>query len=49
MKSDIKFNINIDNGLYFGNKNSYKENHNIFISGITHETEQVIKWEITRL
>ena len=44
-----KFNINIDNGLYFGNKNSYKENHNIFISGITHETEQVIKWEITRL
>ena len=44
-----KFNINIDNGLYFGNKNSYKENHNIFISGKTHETEQVIKWEITRL
>jgi uncharacterized heparinase superfamily protein len=44
-----KFNINIDNGLYFGNKNSYKENHNIFISGITHETEQVIKWEIKRL
>ena len=44
-----KFDINIDNGLYFGNKNSYKENHNIFISGITHETEQVIKWEITRL
>jgi len=44
-----KFDINIDNGLYFGNKNSYKENHNIFISGITHESEQVIKWEITRL
>jgi uncharacterized heparinase superfamily protein len=44
-----KFDINIDNGLYFGNKNSYKENHNIFISGITHEAEQVIKWEITRL
>mgnify|MGYP001477154004 FL=1 len=44
-----KFDINIDNGLYFGNKNSYKENHNIFISGITHETEQVIKWEIARL
>jgi uncharacterized heparinase superfamily protein len=44
-----KFDINIDNGLYFGNKNSYKENHNIFISGITHETEQIIKWEITKL
>ena len=28
-------NINIDNGLYFGIKNSYKENQNIFISGIT--------------
>jgi hypothetical protein len=27
----------------------YKENHNIFISGITHEAEQVIKWEITKL
>jgi uncharacterized heparinase superfamily protein len=44
-----KFDINIDNGLYFGNKNSYKENNNIFISGITHEAEQVIKWEITKL
>ena len=29
------FDINIDNSLYFGNKNSYKENRNIFISGIT--------------
>ena len=28
------FDINIDNSLYFGNKNSYKENQNIFISGI---------------
>ena len=44
-----KFDINIDNGLYFGNKNSYKENHNIFISGITLETEQIIRWEITKL
>ena len=44
-----KFDINIDNGLYLGNKNSYKENHNIFISGLTNETEQVIRWEIARL
>jgi len=44
-----KFDINIENGLYFGNKNSYKENHNIFISGITHETEEIIRWEITKL
>ncbi|MDA8766188.1 heparinase II/III-family protein [Candidatus Pelagibacter bacterium] len=44
-----KFDISIDNGLYFGNKNSYKENHNIFITGITHETEEIIRWEITKL
>ena len=43
------FDINIDNGLYFGNKNSYKENQNIFISGITMQTEdQTIRWEITK-
>ncbi len=44
-----KFDINIDNGLYFGNKNSYKENQNIFISGRNNEKEQVIKWEISKL
>ena len=44
-----KFDISIDNGLYFGNKNSYKENHNIFISGITHEVDEIIRWEITKL
>lgn len=44
-----KFDISIDNGLYFGNKNSYKENHNIFISGITHKAEEIIRWEITKL
>ena len=43
------FEINIDNGLYFGNKNSYKENQNIFISGMNNEKEQVIKWEISKL
>ena len=43
------FDINIDNGLYFGNKNSYIENQNIFISGINNEKEQVIKWEISKL
>ena len=44
-----KFNINIDNGLYFGNKNSYKENQYIFISGMNNEKEQKIKWEISKL
>ena len=43
------FDINIDNSLYFGNKNSYKENRNLFISGITKMPDQVIKWEITKL
>ena len=44
-----KFDINIDNGLYFGNKNSYKENQNIFISGMNNEKVQIIKWEISKL
>ncbi len=43
------FDINIDNGLYFGNKNSYKENQNIFITGMNNEKEQIIKWEINKL
>ena len=43
------FDINIDNGLYFGNKNLYKENQNIFISGMNNEKEQIIKWEINKL
>ena len=43
------FNINIDNGLYLGIKNSYKENQNICISGIIKEKSQIIKWEITKL
>jgi len=43
------FDINIDNGLYFGNKNSYQENQNIFISGMSNESEQIIKWEISKI
>ena len=43
------FDINIDNGLYLGIKNSYKENQNICISGISSEKSQTIKWEITKL
>ena len=41
--------INIDNGLYFGKKNSYSNNQNIFISGMTNDENQTIKWEITKL
>ena len=43
------FDINIDNGLYFGNKNSYIQNQNIFISGICNKLEETIKWEISKL
>jgi len=43
------FDINIDNGLYLGNKNSYKDNQNIFISGITNVLNETVKWEITKL
>ena len=41
--------INIDNGLYLGVKNSYKENQNICISGICKEENQTVKWEFTKL
>ena len=43
------FDINIDNGLYFGKKNSYKENQNIFISGMTQSKNQTIKCELNKL
>tara|TARA_B100001057_G_scaffold274088_1_gene274386 strand:+ start:1097 stop:2722 length:1626 start_codon:yes stop_codon:yes gene_type:complete len=43
------YEINIDNGLYFGNKNSYIENQNIFISGISNDNEEIIQWEIKKI
>jgi uncharacterized heparinase superfamily protein len=42
-------NMNIDNGLYFGKKDSFVENQNIVISGMTNDENQTIKWEITKL
>jgi uncharacterized heparinase superfamily protein len=44
-----KYDINIDNGLYFGNKNLYSENQNIFISGISGSQTESIKWEIKKI
>ena len=41
--------MNIDTGLYFGKKNSFVSNQNIFISGMTNGDNQTIKWEITKL
>ena len=43
------YEINIDKGLYFGNKNSYIENQNIFVSGILNDYEENIKWEIKKI
>ena len=43
------FNINIDNGLYFGNKNSYTNNQNIFISGISNNKIENIEWKIKKI
>ena len=44
-----KFNVNIDNGLYFGNKNSYTQNQNIFISGITNSQNENITWQLNKI
>ena len=43
------YDINIDNGLYFGKKNLYTENQNIFITGISNNQIENIKWEIKRI
>ena len=37
------YDINIDNGLYFGNKNLYSENQNIFITGISNKEIECMK------
>jgi len=41
--------IDIETGLYFGKKNKFSENQNIFISGITQNEDQLIRWEITKI
>ena len=43
------YDINIDNGLYFGNKNLYTENQNIFITGISNSQIENIKWKIKKI
>ena len=41
--------VDIEKGLYFGKKNSYIENQNIFISGMTQNENQTIKWELVKI
>ena len=43
------YDISIDNGLYFGNKNLYTENQNIFITGISSNQTENIKWKIKKI
>ena len=41
--------IGVETGLYFGEKNNYTENQNIFISGVTQNIEQLIEWQISKI
>ena len=41
--------IDVETGLYFGKKNSFVENQNIFISGLTQDEDQEIIWEIIKI
>ena len=43
------YDIDIDNGLYFGKKNTHIDNQNIFIAGIISEKNTNIKWELTKI
>mgnify|MGYP001326585670 CR=1 FL=1 len=41
--------IDVETGLYFGKKNSFVENQNIYISGLTQNKDQEIVWEIIKI
>ena len=43
------YEIEIDNGLYFGKKNTYTDNQNIFITGIINSQFNNIKWELNKI
>tara|TARA_B100000700_G_C15019149_1_gene844789 strand:+ start:583 stop:2094 length:1512 start_codon:yes stop_codon:yes gene_type:complete len=43
------YKVGIETGLFFGKKNSYLENSNFFISGMTQIENQTIKWELIRI
>ena len=43
------YDINIDNGLFFGNKNHYTLNQNIFISGTTNKQNEIITWQLSKI
>jgi len=41
--------IDVESGLYFGKKNTFSENQNICISGISKNEDQIIDWEISQI
>ena len=41
--------LDVETGLYFGKKNSFTENQNIFITGISQKDDQEIRWEISKI
>ena len=41
--------IDVESGLYFGKKNFYSENRNIFISGEIKNEIQIINWELRKI
>ncbi len=45
----VNHHIQIETGLYFGKKNSFTENQNIFISGVTQNEDQIIRWKIQKI
>ncbi len=42
-------NFGIETGLYFGKKDSYTENKNIYVNGEILKEEEKIKWEIKKI
>ena len=44
-----KYNITFETGLFFGQKNNFIENQNIFISGIINNDESEINWVIEKI
>ena len=53
-KSGLRFSCNhsnfgIETGLYFGKKDSYTENKNIYVHGEITSEEEKIKWEIKKI
>ena len=41
--------IDVETGLYFGKKNTFIENQNIFITGISQNENQIVDWEISKV